>query len=264
MGKLGVVALCACAALFVAGAPARAMIAWRSLEEVADSSEVIAVGKVTAIAQKAVAGRAWDVATIEIEKVLLDRTGEQRKLRRVELYVAPHREARIIVDNGWPTARVGQHGVWFLEVPPDFVGYRHGHFNYQPRDKLARVEGIIAADRDPAKAMASDDAAKKVAGAYFWWSENGRKGDDKKAEKATREATEAVVKALAAGLDDQPPGDQMLLAQNMTGLLGLPTGKIWGGRVQAADRGRKLRDWLEKNPDFRLATYVDEKADEKN
>jgi hypothetical protein len=147
------------------------MIAWRSLEEVAASSEVVAVGKVTEIHQEPAAGRNWDVATIEIDDVLLDRATKPRRLETLALYVAPHREPpqpgkmRPVVANGWPSARVGQRGIWFFEVAPNFVGYRHGHFNYQPADKLDRVKGIIAAEKDPARAMTSDDPAKRVAGA---------------------------------------------------------------------------------------------------
>jgi hypothetical protein len=164
-----------------------------------------------------------------------------------------------MVMNGWPTAKVGQHGIWCLEVPVNFVGYRHGHFNFRKMADLKRVEAVIAAEKDPMKALRSKSLADRVAGAYFWWSINGRKdaAGARKATPASKETTDLVLDAIEAALDASGPANinESTVARELMHHLGLPTAEIFKGRVGRNEQAARLRAWRKKNADFRLTEY---------
>jgi hypothetical protein len=226
---------------------------WCSPEEVIDRSEVVAVGSVEKIERVAVGDRAWLVATIAVEKVLLDRSPKDRELKTLELYLRPAEKGPFAHEMPGEVKK-GQRGIWLFEAPADFVGYRMGHFSYHKAERLKRVEAVIAAERDPAAAMRSKSARDRLSGAYFWWSAHGRKDPEgrKVARKASKEATALVMDAVCTGLDADDY-EQSQLARKLVWKLAIKW-KDGGGRKKM---GERLRAWWGKNSDFRLTEYAE-------
>ena len=256
----------------LAPAPARALPPPRGIVEVMEESDLIVVAKVTAIDVKPVAGRKWDVATLKVEKVLMDRAEKPREPKMVALYVMPHRDPppggmdRMIMG-GPPSVKVGQNGVWLLNVPVNFVGYRHGPWRFYDVKAQGDVEAVIRAERDPMKALKSESVTESAAGAYFWWSIRGRQDAEGKREKreATAETTRLVIEAVAAGIqpgwEDAGYGRYLML-RNLIVELGLPSNEIFPPDSKPVDRAQRLRKWYAGHPGFRLTEYVEKKPAE--
>jgi hypothetical protein len=253
---IAVTAAWVAAALFAAAA--NADVRYMHLEEIVESSEMIVRGEVTGIEAVQVGKSAWDAATINVSEVVLDRATEKRKPKTVTLYVAQQPPPGVWVEDKPPQVKVGQKGIWFLDAPRNFVGYRHGYQRHMSDDDLARVKAVIAAERDPMAALRSKSAAERVSGAYFWLSTHGAKGHTRNAVRkaASKETTDLVLDALASGLSDAG-GFVWSLANDLVGEYGLPHREIFPPGVRRAEYPRRFAAWRAKHPDFRLSEYVE-------
>lgn len=166
-------AACACSCLILL--PARADYVEIPLDELVRQSDLIVVGKITAIEHAEPSRTATDRATITIEDVLLGKADKTVVLgfpgKRVWI-TDDGRELGFEASN-WIRYKTGQEGIWLLTWDDEAKLYRAAHpARLQPKDKLDEVKDAIAGvEKEPEPPAPPTNEERAMI--EFWLKEEG-------------------------------------------------------------------------------------------
>ena len=175
--------LVAACALAAAAGPGRADFAVIPLHQLIARSDLVVVGKITAIERDTPSKTATDKATITVEEVLLGEAGETVVLgfpgKRV--WITDDGREMHVEASSWIRYKMDQEGIWILTRDDEAKLYTATHpACLQPREKLDEVKAAIK-QAEEEKASPPPPTDEERAMIELWITEEGlnKYGDPK-------------------------------------------------------------------------------------